>query len=197
MNLRRVLGRALASPSSSSEAIAFDEAKVRSAPNSPGVYFLSRAHRVIFVGVAVHGTTIRRELLQHLRGERGACTQTASEFEYDCSPNPRALYWFYLEKYGMRTGGLLPECNERDPRTFGPQLEKRSIPLALRVQKYLGGQRYPARKSELLARARECGADEQVKRALLEVPDRVYESPVALSCEIGRQAQLSALRQTA
>jgi hypothetical protein len=121
VNLRRALGRAMASPSSSSEAIAFDEAGVGSAPSSPGVYFLSRAHRVIFIGVAGHGTSIRRELLLHLRGERGPCTQTATEFEYDRSPNPRALYRFYLEKYSLRSGGPLPECNEKDPQTFRPR----------------------------------------------------------------------------
>lgn len=96
----------------SREAIAFDEANVEKAPASPGVYFLSRRHRVIFIGVATDGTTIREQLLRHLRGGRGPCTRAASEFEYDCSPNPRVLYWFYVNKYGQRTGGLQPECNE-------------------------------------------------------------------------------------
>jgi hypothetical protein len=105
----------VASSSKSTEAIAFNRANVESAPVSPGVYFLSRKHRVIFIGVAQGGTTIREELLRHLRGERGACTRAASEFEYDSSPNPRALYYFYLENYSVRTGGLLPECNDNQP----------------------------------------------------------------------------------
>ena len=96
----------------SREAIAFDEANVEKAPASPGVYFLSRRHRVIFIGVATDGTTIREQLLRHLRGGRGPCTRAASEFEYDCSPNPRVLYWFYVDKYGQRTGGPPPEGNE-------------------------------------------------------------------------------------
>lgn len=101
----------MTSSTQSTEAIAFTETNVERAPVSRGVYFLSRANRVIFIGVASDGTSIREELLRHLRGERGPCTRAASEFEYDSSPNPRALYYFYLESYLGRTGGLPPECN--------------------------------------------------------------------------------------
>jgi len=101
----------MASSRRSSEPIPFSEANVAAAPASPGVYFLSRGYRVIFIGMAIDGTTIREQLLRHLRGEAGPCTRAASEFEYDSSPNPRALYHFYLDNYGWRTGGLLPECN--------------------------------------------------------------------------------------
>jgi hypothetical protein len=65
----------------------------------------------------------------------------------------------------------------------------RTQPSAFRVQKFLAGQRYPARKHEVLALARSRGADAQLMSLLLALPDRDYESPVSLSCEVGRQAE--------
>ena len=61
-------------------------------------------------------------------------------------------------------------------------------PTAFRVQKYLGGLRYPAAKPQILERARERGADEETLRALGGLPEREYPSPIALSCEVGRLA---------
>ncbi len=56
-----------------------------------------------------------------------------------------------------------------------------------RIQKYLGGLRYPARKDQVLERARQRGADEQVLRALRRLPDdRAFDSPISLSREVGR-----------
>jgi hypothetical protein len=63
-------------------------------------------------------------------------------------------------------------------------------PSPFRAQKFLAGIRYPARKHEVLERARSRGADSQLLSLLLLLPDRDYESPIALSCEIGRQAEL-------
>lgn len=67
----------------------------------------------------------------------------------------------------------------------------RSPPTSFRVQKYLAGLRYPAAKPQILARARERGADEGVLRALGSLRDGEYASPIALSCEVGRIAQLA------
>lgn len=64
----------------------------------------------------------------------------------------------------------------------------RNQPSAFRVQKYLGGLRYPARKDDVLDRARSRGADAQLLSLLISLPDRAYESPISLSCEVGRQA---------
>ena len=64
----------------------------------------------------------------------------------------------------------------------------RTTPSSFRVQKFLGGLRYPAGKPQILAHAREKGADEQTLRALDHLPERDYESPVSLSCEVGRIA---------
>jgi hypothetical protein len=61
-------------------------------------------------------------------------------------------------------------------------------PTAFRVQKYLGGLRYPAAKPQILERARERGADDETLRALGGLPEREYASPIALSCEVGRLA---------
>ncbi len=58
-----------------------------------------------------------------------------------------------------------------------------------RVQKYLAGLRYPAAKKDVLACALLRGADEQVMGALLGLPERAYESPIVLSCEVSRQAE--------
>lgn len=63
-----------------------------------------------------------------------------------------------------------------------------------RVQKFLAGLRYPAAKDEVLACAHTRGADEEVLDALRTIPDRHYESPIALSCEVGRQAERIAAR---
>jgi hypothetical protein len=71
----------------------------------------------------------------------------------------------------------------------------RRTPTALRVQKFLGGLRYPARKHEVVRRAQERGADEQVMLALLRLPDRPYESPIVLSCEVGRQDEITRQRK--
>jgi hypothetical protein len=62
-------------------------------------------------------------------------------------------------------------------------------PSAFRVQKFLAGLRYPARKGEVLERARSRGADAQLMRVLVLLPERDYDSPISLSCEVGRQAE--------
>lgn len=55
-----------------------------------------------------------------------------------------------------------------------------------RIQKFLGGLRYPARKDQVLERARQRGADPHVMGALSRLPDRTYDSPIALSREASR-----------
>lgn len=67
----------------------------------------------------------------------------------------------------------------------------RTQPSPFRVQKYLAGLRYPARKHQVLERARSRGADAQLLSVLMLLPERDYESPVSLSCEVGRQCELA------
>lgn len=61
-------------------------------------------------------------------------------------------------------------------------------PSPFRIQKFLGGLRYPACKHQVLERARSRGADAQLMDLLAFLPERDYESPISLSCEVGRQA---------
>ena len=62
-------------------------------------------------------------------------------------------------------------------------------PSPFHVQKLLAGLRYPVCKREVIERAHARGADRDVIRLLVRLPERPYESPVALSCEVGRQAE--------
>jgi hypothetical protein len=57
------------------------------------------------------------------------------------------------------------------------------------VQKFLAGMRYPARKHQVLERARSRGADRELLGLLMMLPERDYESPISVSCEIGRQIE--------
>ena len=59
-------------------------------------------------------------------------------------------------------------------------------PTPFRVQKYLAGIRYPARKADVLTRARQRGADDEVMAALCLLPEVEYPTPIALSCAVGR-----------
>ncbi len=59
------------------------------------------------------------------------------------------------------------------------------------AQKFLGGMRYPASKQAIIEHARKRGANGPLLGALLGLPDQLYESPVKLSSEIGRQAELT------
>lgn len=98
------------------EHLPFDARSVAHAPAAPGVYLLYRGHRLIYIGVAAGGATIRACLRQHLRGERGRCTGSASEFDYEVSAAPLPLYRHYLGVYLETTAGLLPDCNAADDR---------------------------------------------------------------------------------
>lgn len=53
-----------------------------------------------------------------------------------------------------------------------------------RVQKFLGGLRYPVSRSEAVRWARRRGADDKVVAALRALPERRFESPIALSCAV-------------
>lgn len=62
-------------------------------------------------------------------------------------------------------------------------------PHPFRVQKFLAGIRYPARKGEVVERARLGGADAELLDVLTLLPEREYDSPISVSCEIGRQIE--------
>jgi hypothetical protein len=84
---------------------------VDGAPASPGVYLLYRGHRLIYIGLAAGGASIRERLRWHLRGAGGACTRSATEFDYEAAADAVPLYRHYLAVYLDATGGRLPDCN--------------------------------------------------------------------------------------
>jgi hypothetical protein len=108
--------RSEAPPARVGEHVPFDARRVAEAPASPGVFVLYRRHRLVYIGLADTGATIRQRLQRHLRGEGGACTHGATEFDYETSAYPRWLYRHYLAVYLEVSGGLLPECNTLDDR---------------------------------------------------------------------------------
>ena len=57
-----------------------------------------------------------------------------------------------------------------------------------RIQKFLGGLRYPVRKPAVIDHARGRGADEGVLSALELLPECDFVSPVELSRRVGEHA---------
>jgi hypothetical protein len=95
---------------------AFDIRHIADAPARAGVYLLYRDQRLIYIGLAPRGLTIREELLRHLRGGGGACTRSATHFDCEASAAPVALYDHYVAVYLDAAGGVLPDCNEAPPQ---------------------------------------------------------------------------------
>ena len=85
---------------------------VDEAPASPGVFLLYRSGRLIYIGLAGPGGSIRERLRHHLRGEAGACTRAATEFDYEAATDPLSLYRHYLAVYLGTSAGRLPDCNQ-------------------------------------------------------------------------------------
>ena len=54
-------------------------------------------------------------------------------------------------------------------------------PNPIEVQKFLGGIDYPASKDEIVRRAQDAGADDDVLEALEKIDDREYDGPTAVS----------------
>ena len=51
----------------------------------------------------------------------------------------------------------------------------------IELQKHLGGVDYPASRDDLVKKAEENGADEEVLEALRGIPDREYDAPTAVT----------------
>jgi hypothetical protein len=98
------------------ERLPLTSGNLAAVPASTGIYLLYRHHRLIYIGLAAAGGSIREHLRHHLRGAGGSCTRAATEFDYETSDDPVALYAHYVAVYLDTTGGLLPECNEQDGR---------------------------------------------------------------------------------
>lgn len=105
-----------ARPAAPEERLPLTAGNLAAVPASPGVYLLYRHHRLIYIGLAAVGGSIREHLRHHLRGAGGPCTRAATEFDYETSEDPVGLYRHYVAVYLDTTGGMLPECNEQDDR---------------------------------------------------------------------------------
>lgn len=57
-------------------------------------------------------------------------------------------------------------------------------PNPIQIQKFLGGIDYPAKREDLISRAKDSGADSNVMEALKALPDQEYDSPTAVSSAI-------------
>ena len=55
----------------------------------------------------------------------------------------------------------------------------------IQAQKFLSGLDYPASKQQIVDHAQNQGADENVRSALEQIPDREYNGPNAVSAELG------------
>jgi hypothetical protein len=89
----------------------FSDAAIDLSHDGAGVYLLYATGRLIYIGVALPGSSIRRELACHLRGARGACTGRATAFMFEPTLDPEALQGKYFAQHRARYGGRLPSCN--------------------------------------------------------------------------------------
>lgn len=56
----------------------------------------------------------------------------------------------------------------------------------IQLEKYLKGMDYPAKKADIIKHAEQHGADENVKSALQQLPDKTYDGPTGISKAIGQ-----------
>ncbi|MEV0632454.1 DUF2795 domain-containing protein [Nonomuraea wenchangensis] len=56
-----------------------------------------------------------------------------------------------------------------------------TAPNPIQLQKHLSGVDYPASKDDLVRAARDHGADDDIVKALENMPDREYDGPNAVS----------------
>ncbi len=56
----------------------------------------------------------------------------------------------------------------------------------IQLQKYLKGLDYPARKADLIKKAQQEGADENVRATLDKLPDDSFETPADVSQAVGK-----------
>lgn len=61
-----------------------------------------------------------------------------------------------------------------------------TAPSPIEVQKYLHGLEYPAQRQEIIDKAEEEGADDEILELLQRLPDRDYESPVEVASAVAR-----------
>jgi hypothetical protein len=88
----------------------FAEAAIGVSPAAPGVYFLYRDGRLVYIGLALQDCGIRQALANHHRGAYGECTRAATSFTYELADDPRSVFYRCLDAHRERYGGRLPSC---------------------------------------------------------------------------------------
>lgn len=61
-----------------------------------------------------------------------------------------------------------------------------TAPSPIEVRKYLHGLEYPAQREEIIDKAEEEGADEDILALLQQLPAKEYESPIEVSSAVAR-----------
>lgn len=61
-----------------------------------------------------------------------------------------------------------------------------TAPSPIEVQKYLHGLEYPAQREEIIDKAEEEGADDEILNLLQQLPDKEYESPIEVSSAVSK-----------
>jgi hypothetical protein len=90
----------------------FTDAAIDHSPAAPGVYLLYQNGCLLYIGLAVNGSSIRDELASHRSGAHGERTRDATAFTYELARDPRALHRRYLAAHRERYGGRLPAGND-------------------------------------------------------------------------------------
>jgi hypothetical protein len=80
-------------------------------PQRPGAYLIYRSQRVVYIGCAAAGESLRAALDEHWRSDFGAVDGLVS-FRFLCSENASALWRAVLRAYCREHGERLPELNE-------------------------------------------------------------------------------------
>ena len=92
----------------------FTRAAIENSPDEwGGVYVLWRGETVLYIGSAPDdGRSIKANLIAHLRGERGPCTQQATHYGWELSQEPKQRELELLKEYVERHRSY-PRCNEQ------------------------------------------------------------------------------------
>jgi hypothetical protein len=56
----------------------------------------------------------------------------------------------------------------------------------IQIQRYLKGLQYPASKEDIIQRARDAGAPNEVVEFMQKLPDQEYKSPIDISKVVGQ-----------
>ncbi len=65
-------------------------------------------------------------------------------------------------------------------------MAKMTAPSPIQIQKFLHGLEYPAQRQEIIDKAEEEGADDEILHLLQKLPDKDYESPVEVSSAVSK-----------